>query len=302
LTDITVKNSAGKVLYSASSIGPGATCTSGAGAYMGILNASSGFDVTAGEELTLEIAGGSWATGGWTTRVGAWIDADKNNSCSSAENLIDPTSASVGATSTPFTVKMPCFTSAGKSYMRFRGCPSVYSMTKNDGCGSGSVYYGNTFDLEVNLVVPPPPVAGFIVPTGPNYEKTSVTFLATSPNAGAKYTWTFDKASAVIQGTTSRGIARWDSPNTYDVKMLVDFCGSKDSITKTVKIITPTAAPNAEFIADLNEVEIYFNVQLFDLSDNGAYKWDWELKSPTGADDQSATTQNPVFTLNENGW
>ncbi|MDA1112299.1 MAG: DUF5011 domain-containing protein [Bacteroidetes bacterium] len=302
LIDVTVKNKAGKVLYSASGIGPGATCASASAAYQGILNASSAFDVTAGEELTLEIAGGSWATGGWTTRVGVWIDANKDNSFASGENIIDPNNNSVGSTASPFTVKMPCFTSAGTSYMRFRGCPSVYTMTKNNGCGSGTVYYGNTFDLAINLVVPPPSVAGFIVPTGPNYEKTSVTFLATNPNNGADYTWTFDKADAVIQGKTPRGTARWDNPGTYDVKMLVDFCGSQDSITKTVKIITPTAAPNAEFIADNNEVEIYYNVQLFDLSDNGAYKWDWELKSPTGADDQTATNQNPVFTLNENGW
>ena len=92
IESVTIKDKSGKVLGSWGSLST--NCQRGSGTYLGILNASNPIDVTAGEELTLEISGGSWATGGWTTRVGVWIDANRDNSYASAENLIDPNSNS----------------------------------------------------------------------------------------------------------------------------------------------------------------------------------------------------------------
>jgi len=84
--------------------------------------------------------------------------------------------------------------------------------------------------------------------------------------------------------------------------MLVNYCGLADSITKQVTISAPTAAPVADFVSSANETEIYYDVTLYDLSNNGAYSWSWELLSPTGLDDQTASVQNPKFTLSETGW
>ncbi|MFZ9971179.1 MAG: hypothetical protein ACO3GK_07725, partial [Bacteroidia bacterium] len=59
IESVTIKDKSGKVLGSWGSLST--NCQRGAGTYLGVLNASNPIDVTAGEELTLEIAGGSWA-------------------------------------------------------------------------------------------------------------------------------------------------------------------------------------------------------------------------------------------------
>ena len=81
------------------------------------------------------------------------------------------------------------------------------------------------------------PVAGFVVPTGPNWMGSNVGFNATSPNAGANYKWTYAGSPTVVNATSVIGIANWANAGKYDVKMLVDYCGLADSITKQVTII-----------------------------------------------------------------
>jgi PKD repeat protein len=198
-------------------------------------------------------------------------------------------------------IKVPCFTKGGKSYLRVRGSWSGTPLNKNSGCGYVPAY-GNIFDIEVNLKVGSAPVAGFIVPTGPNWMGSNVAFNATSPNAGASYKWTFSGSPTVVNNSATKGIANWSSAGKYDVKMLVDYCGIADSITKQVTITAPTSAPTADFIADNNEIELGFNGQLFDLSTNGPTKWLWEINTPTGVNNATATSQNPVFTFVETGY
>ncbi len=201
LDAVVVKNKAGTVLASYNSL----KCNS-SNTYLGILNQGAAFDLTAGEEIVIELTGTEWA--GYYTRPGVWMDTDLNKSFSAAEVVIDPQSYQIGASATVFNVKVPCFTTSGSSYMRFRGGWNAYTMTKNNGCGSANTY-GNVFDLEVNYKVGTIPVANFIVPTGPNWEGSNVTFVATNPNAGANYKWTFDKADLVTTDNLTKGIAKW---------------------------------------------------------------------------------------------
>ncbi len=294
LDAVVVKNKAGTVLASYNSL----KCNT-ASNYLGILNQGAAFDLTAGEEIVIELTGTEWA--GYYTRPGVWMDTDLNKSFSAAEVVIDPQSYQIGASATTFNVKVPCFTTSGSSYMRFRGGWNAYTLTKNNGCGSAATY-GNVFDLEVNYKVGSIPVANFIVPTGPNWEGSNVTFVATNPNAGANYKWTFDKANSIIVDNLTKGTAKWNTGGKYDVKMLVDYCGIADSITKQVTITAPTQAPIADFIADNNEVELGYDVQLFDLSTYGPTSWAWEIYSPTGIGDDVSSNQNPKFSLVEAGW
>ena len=291
---VTIKNKAGAVLASYSSL----TC-SGTNTYVGVLNQGAPIDLTAGEEITIEITGTEWS--GYYTRPGVWMDASLNSQFEAAECVVDPSMYTIGASVNKFDVKVPCFTKAGKSHMRFRGAMTAYTLTKNQGCGA-IAGYGNVFDLEVNYKLGPTPVANFIVPTGPNWEGSPVVFPASSPNPGATYKWTFDQALQVIAGSGTKGSARWTSAGKYDVKMVVDYCGIKDSTTKVVTITAPTVVPTADFIADNNEVELGYEVQLFDLSTNGPTSWSWEIYSPTGIGDDVSTAQNPKFYMNEAGW
>ncbi|MCC7297038.1 MAG: DUF5011 domain-containing protein [Bacteroidia bacterium] len=305
IVDLTVANGAG-TLASYASMGNNTSVQ--------VLNSGSPFDITAGEQLTVTVTGTTDAYGySWSTNVGVWVDADQDKTFSGAECVVDPQSGPLtGVTSTPksATFSVPCFKTAGASRMRFRGSSSSYSsyMCKTGACGggcNGGSTYGNQFDLEVNLKLGTAPTADFTVPTGPNYEKAFVTFNATNPNTYFTYLWNFNPPGTAGPGSPVSAIgakakSKWNTPNTYDVKLVVDYCGLKDSITKTVKIIAPTAAPKADFIASSNLVEIYFDVQLFDLSTNGPWKWAWEVTSPTG-NAYNFSSQNPVITMDEEG-
>ena len=304
IIDVAVKDSKGTTL--ASYTGLGCTSQTAANTYKGILNSGKAIDVTASESITVTVNAGSWASQGWSSKVGIWIDADRDGKFSTSECILDPSTTSASGL-TSFTLKMPCWTSTGTSYMRIRGCtPYNTPLTASSGCATNLYNYGNVMDLELNLKLGATPTANFIVPSGTNYVKTNVKFSAINPSSGYSYKWTFDKAVAPpyngYSDKTAKAAAKWASDGTYDVKMLVDYCGLSDSASKTVKIVAPTAAPKADFVASINESEIYYDVTMYDLSNNGAYSYSWELTSPTGVDDQTSTAQNPKFTLSELGW
>ena len=302
ILDVAVKNSKGTTLASYSGLG----CTSSAAAnsYKGILNSGKGFDVTASESITVAVTGGTWATQSWGSRIGIWIDANRDGSFDKSECMVDPSSNIISGL-TSFTLKMPCWKSTGLSHMRIRGGAQPYTMSATNGCGQAQTY-GNVFDLELNLKLGATPTANFIVPKSTNYVKTNVKFSAINPSSGYAYKWTFDKAVAPpyagYSDKTDKGAAKWASGGTYDVKMTVDYCGLADSASKTVTIVAPTVVPVADFVSSANESEIYFDVTMYDLSNNGAYSWSWELTSPTGVDNQTSSVQNPKFTLSELGW
>lgn len=305
VTDLTVANGGG-TLASYSSLGNNTSVS--------VLNTGNAFDITAGEEISITVQGTTDAYGySWSTNVGVWIDVDYDGNFSSTECVVDPQSGALtGVTTSPVTAKfnVPCFKKPGASRMRIRGSSSVYStyMCASGGCGggcSGGSTYGNQFDLDLNLKLGTAPVADFNVPTGPNYEKALVTFNALNPNTYFKYIWNFNPPGTAGSGTPAsatgpKGKSKWNGPNTYDVKLLVDYCGLKDSITKPVKIVAPTSAPVADFIASSNLVEIYYDVTFSDLSTNGPWKWAWEITSPQG-NVYTSGAQNPSITLDEEG-
>jgi PKD repeat protein len=182
--------------------------------------------------------------------------------------------------------------------MRVRAFYST--MAANQGCGTVATY-GNIMDFEVNLKAVSPPSADFAVPTGPNFIKTPILFNSTTTNAAYKQTWSFQTATNLVT-SGPKGKASWANTGYYNVKLKQEFCGLSDSIIKSVKIEKPTATPVAEFIASSNQVEVFYQGQLFDLSTNGAYKWDWKATSPSGTIVYTSTQQNPIFSFDEEGW
>lgn len=302
ITEIKISNSAGTLASYT-----GLACSTTAAINNVLLNAGSPINITAGESITFDIAGSVDAYGwGYQTRVGIWLDINRDNSFSATECIANPQTGPwslIGTSSVKGTIKMPCWSSTGTSTMRFRGYYQYTTVSTSQGCGTVGTY-GNIYDVAVDLKVGTPPVANFVVPTGPNYENTVVKFNATSPSTAYTYTWTFggpNVSPITTSGTVGRALWSPPSPPTnYDVKLLVEYCGIKDSIAKTVRIVRPSNAPVADFIAKSNQVEIYYNADLLDLSTNGAFKWSWEATSPLGSV-YTSTAQNPSFFLDELG-
>ena len=294
VTDVTIKDATGKTLASWSG-----GCTQNVTA---LANPGKPIDVTAGEKLTVTVKGTEWTQQGWMTNIGAWIDTDKDGSFSAAENIADPAGGPLtgaGTAGKTAVLTMPCFSGTGASRIRFRGVADRYNMSKNCGCGNVQGY-GSAVDFEVNLKVGAPPVANFIVPTGPNYERTVVSFNSTTPSPAYIQDWIFSSADVNVTPSGAVGQAIWNNPGTYNVELKQDYCGVKDSITKQVTIVAPTSIPVADFVARKNTVEQYFDMDLIDLSSNGAYLWAWEVTSPQ-ANVYTDSRQNPDFFLDEIG-
>jgi hypothetical protein len=270
---------------------------------------SPAITLVGGTSITIDVSGTIFGTSE-RTRVGVWVDSDRNSTLTSSECIVNPTTgpfASIGTAVTSATIKLPCWVSPGLSVMRFRGANTAFTpLSPAQGCGGTS--FGAVFDIRVNIVNPPPPpstAVDFIVPNPPNFERTNIRFNALNPAAGYEYNWTFSGPNVTPAATTgSVGIASWappTTPATFDVKMNINVCTFRDSITKTVTIVKPTNAPVADFIARSNQVEQYFNAELIDLSTNGAYKWSWEAISPNGGL-RTSTLQNPTFLLDSVGF
>ena len=293
LSAVTITNAAGKTLASWTG-----SCSGG----VQIANAGNAFDVTAGEKLTVNVKGTTDNNGwGWGSDVGVWLDNNRDGSFATNENLADPQTGpyqSVGPAGTTSVLTVPCFSSTGAARMRFRSGADVYTLLASNGCGTAQTY-GTILDFEVTLKLGAPPIANFIVPTGPNYEKTPVLFNSTNQSAAYLQTWKFTSGTPAA-ATGAKATSVWSTPGTYNVELKQDYCGIKDSITKTVTIVAPTSVPVADFVAKYNKVEQYFDAELFDLSSNGAYIWSWEITDPL-ANVYNYTVKNPKHFMDEIG-
>ena len=289
---VSFKNSAGSTASY-----QGLNCTN-TGSSNKLMTSGAVMDFTPGEQITMTIEN----TCSYALIAGVWIDLDGDGSFSAAE-CISKTAGPLGSiasnTTKTATLAIPCTgVKPGKAIMRVRAFYST--MAANQGCGTVATY-GNIMDFEVNLKAVSPPSADFAVPTGPNFIKTPILFNSTTTNAAYKQTWSFQTATNLVT-SGPKGKASWANTGYYNVKLKQEFCGLSDSIIKSVKIEKPTATPVAEFIASSNQVEVFYQGQLFDLSTNGAYKWDWKATSPSGTIVYTSTQQNPIFSFDEEGW
>jgi len=289
---VSFKNSAGTA-FSVSGLNCGNTGTSNK-----LMTNGAVMDITPGEEISMTIEN----TCSYAEYAGVWIDLDGDNQFSAAECIskaAGPLGQVASNSTKTATLTIPCVgVKAGKVIMRVR-CMYL-TFTPTQGCGTVA-NEGNILDFEVNIKAVNPPSADFAVPVGPNFIKTPITFNSTASNSAYAQNWTFQSGTSIV-GSGSKGKGSWANTGYYNVKLVQQFCGMKDSIVKSVKIEKPTAAPVADFIATSNQVEVFYATQLSDLSTNGAYQWSWTATSPSGAIIYTSTAQNPVFSFDELGW
>lgn len=300
---VEVKDASGNVLAAYSGMGFNNSVQ--------LLNSGSPVSVSSGESLTVTITtNNSLSLYGYATAVGVWLDADSSGGFTSSECIADPQSGPFssmsGSASISAKLTVPCSKKTLRTRLRFRANLNLFSsyFTKNSGCGNPGLY-GNQFDLSIQLKSAYPPGASIITPSGPNYNKAKINFRVKSPSPLVEYTWWFQNAG---MGVASPGWATGPSaktafiaPGTYDVWLFASYCGYKDSAVDTVKVVSPAAVPVADFVASVNNLELYEHTKLFDLSTYGPYQWNWEVISPAG-NTYTAQTEIPDFTINETGY
>jgi hypothetical protein len=94
------------------------------------MNQGSSIDLTAGEEVTIELTGTEW--NGYYTRPGVWMDVSLDNQFQAAECVVDPSSYTIGATATTFKVKVPKAHFSYKTNGYFPNAGDIFRLHKEE--------------------------------------------------------------------------------------------------------------------------------------------------------------------------
>lgn len=100
------------------------------------------------------------------------------------------------------------------------------------------------------------------------------------------YDWDFGDGS---DSTDQNPTHSYTSPGTYIVSLTVTSPSGADTETKTDYILVH-GLPEADFSADIMEVEVGQPVQFTDLSTGEPSAWQWEF-----GDESGSTNQNPIY-------
>jgi PKD repeat protein len=147
---------------------------------------------------------------------------------------------------------------------------------------------GVTFDVDKEPRCPEAPTIGgdeskfpFPIPTAdyniPDtiYVNNATDFLnMTSATEPYSHRWYVD---GVLEGTTVDFLYSFPTTGTYTVSLSTGACGAKDSIGKSITVISPVKAPIARMSASQNVVNVSQTVTLRDLSKNGPTSWSWDI-------------------------
>jgi PKD repeat protein len=144
------------------------------------------------------------------------------------------------------------------------------------------------------------PTASFI---GPN---TAVTgdraFFLFNGNANQLgiYNWYVNNT---FVNTGLNLIYTFPTAGSYDIKMIAENCGGKDSSTKNYNVTAPTTVPVANFSADRNQIFLNEQINLTDLSTGGATAWHWSVTQDNGTNVifSDSTEQDPSILFIEEG-
>lgn len=275
IEDVTVTDAAGNVLYSKAADDCNQTPTGVNVGHYNEIETTPAFTLTAGATYTVTVGGSNPNSSTTGLSVGVWIDFDGNGSFGETENWIGVMGMSAGG-SNSLTFTAPCnvTTSASGGRMRIRSNANWYTWSRSQHSISGTAgaWYGETEDFACDFDKPTAKVANFFAPDTA-YVGTIVKFQNSSSSAGINE-WDVN-ADGILEGTSRDFEHVFSSVGTYDVKLKIVNCAGTDSMTKSIVIIAPTAAPVADFVATKNVVELFDIVTMVDLSSNGATYWDW---------------------------
>jgi PKD repeat protein len=173
--------------------------------------------------------------------------------------------------------------------------------TSTDVDGDARCQFAPTIGADESKFGSGSPTANFTTPDT-IFVNSPVTLLNNN-GAGAPlgHQWYVD---GVFKGTTLDLPYLFSATGTYVIKLVTQGCFGIDSIIKTVTVYNPTQKPIANFIADLNTVEIYQNVNLKDLSSKGPTYWYWTIIPGAGVNYSSGTSNtstNPVVNFSNPG-
>ncbi len=233
---------------------------------------STSTNLTPGIPYTMEIYTPQ-SSPGYLVSTGTWIDFNHNDTFEASELFGVGSYSNANRIGRMTGCTVPCTAKAGKTRMRVR----VQGFTPITGGDSGKVQsgYGETWDFDVNIVLPTTFKADFTAPAQ-GFVKTGVRFVNSNPNGYYRHDWDMDNDGTYDQSGTliPDGVLTWLTTGKKCVKLRSVSCYGSDSVVKcSTDIVAPTSVPEADFTTCERVVKMGYIISSFKgLSTNGAYQ------------------------------
>jgi hypothetical protein len=276
--------------------------------YGGVINSAlNPVVLNAGAQYTISISSSTlFGVSSFTGRVGLWIDYNSNFSFTDASELVSGAgvwnvtapAGSVGPLSS-FTFTVPCGAAEGLTRLRISTDDNNTShITQAKGCmpvantPTGRPWYGETEDLYIRIEKSTTLAADFIIPAN-IYENSPVVFTNINRLGYISHEWDLGLNGYDFTGTDFATV--FGSAGTQSLRLRSRNCLGFDSITKSINILSPSSAPQVDFISSKNSVQVGEDIILYDLSTQGPTSWNWQLNSLTNsADDKTNANGTPL--------
>jgi PKD repeat protein len=150
----------------------------------------------------------------------------------------------------------------------------------------------------ITVTAPPKPIANFYAYSTNIYAGNSIRFYDNSSNSPTSWNWTFSGGTPSTS-TSSSPYINYNSPGTYDVKLVVTNAGGSDSITKTGYItVSMPPKPIANFYSSNTNILVGSYVEFYDNSSNSPTSRKWTF---TGGTPSTSTSSYSNIQYNSPG-
>ncbi|MEN8731314.1 MAG: GEVED domain-containing protein, partial [Bacteroidia bacterium] len=207
-------------------------------------------DLAPGGNYTVTITQGTCG-GNYTRRSNAWIDFNNDGDFTDPGEMLSPGNGS-GVNAINFTV--PCNAVAGNTRMRVKVVEQGGSLTAS----CGNYLWGETEDYTVQLLSPSGGLSSNFFVADTVFIGSIVNFVNSNQTGYISHNWTINGNSY----STTNVETIFATAGTYSAKLVSENCLGKDSTTKSVVVVAPTAVPVSNFVSDKNIVEIFVPINL----------------------------------------
>ena len=211
-----------------------------------------------------------------TQSVAAYADWNNNGVFDGTERIAVSTNKPE-ATSSQFTVQVPCDATPGWHRVRFSSDLGAYTPVS-----CGSINYGEVEDYLIYVPAEEIPIVSFTTADTGYVGGLTVFEPVSNLDGNIDFIWDYDNDNVWDDTTQAEGGYVFTTGGTKTVKMFAKLYGCTDTFTSqvyqgTVPIISPPTPPVVNFISNINTTTTSIPVYFTDLTTLGPSSWKWVI-------------------------